>query len=296
MTFCKFSVMLYVIHVYRIYIYIYTVYGSHYASCNAYIKHKGCRKAKVFKQIGKIWERFNMDTDSAGSMAWQVNASEILQDWLSQLDAQSMARPGSHRIVGFAVYQIYTSACVDPLIHKMGSMALSSNKVHKNCSFLCPHQVHENCIFLCLHQGVLRLLRAKRWIVGRATNTRKECHHCHHKSWDMLTLDTDPQKYSSMWCICSICSLTPESLILSNVTCNVNETPSSCHIQPTSFFRQLGKEKNATSTAKRSEDTEYSDTNQKFGRVRVWQISSSSHFGTNEVHRKKHVAVAIGSF
>ena len=68
MTFCKFSVMLYVIHVYDIYI-IYTVYGSHYASCNAYIKHKGCRKDKVFKQIGKIWERFNMDTDSAGSMA-----------------------------------------------------------------------------------------------------------------------------------------------------------------------------------------------------------------------------------
>ena len=153
-----------------------------------------------------------MARDTAGSMAWQVNASEIQQDWLSQLDAGSMARPRSHRIVGFAVYQIYISECVDPLIHKMGSMALSSNKVHQNCIFLCPHQVHENCIFFCLHQGVWRLLRAKRWIVGRATNTCKECHHCHHKSWDMRTLDTDPQTCSPMCCICSICALTPEEI------------------------------------------------------------------------------------
>ena len=227
----------------------------------------------------------NMARDTAGSMAWQVNASEILQAWLSQLDAGSIARPRSHRIVGFAVYQMYQNART-PWFIKWARWHCSQIKFTRLASSSAPTKYMKIASSSASTKGFGGFWeRNGESLEGRRT---------HARSVIIVTINRETCGHwiqilkNAHRCVVFVQSAPwhPKRLILHNVTCSVNETPSSCHIQPTSFYGQLGKEKNTTSTAKRGEDTEHNDTNQKFGRMRVWQISSSSHFGTNEVHRK----------
>ena len=191
-----------------------------------------------------------MARDTAGSMAWQVNASEILQDWLSQLDAESMARPRSHRIVGFAVYQMYQNART-PWFTKWARWHCPQIKFTRIASSSAPTKYMKIASSSASTKGFGGFWeRNGESLEGRRT---------HARSVIILTINRETCGHwiqilkNARRCVVFVQSAPwhPKRLILNNVTCSVNETPSSCHIQPTSFYGQLGKVKNATSTAKR---------------------------------------------
>ncbi len=119
------------------------------------------------------------------------------------------------------------------------------------------------------------------WIAGRATNTHKECHYCHHELWEMRTLDTNLRIVSPICCVRSICTLTPEEFDFQqkHVWCERNTFQLS---YSASFFWQLWKEKNTTwiSTAKpRGHRMIQTTPTKNLGGREIW---SWSHFGTKK--------------